>query len=54
MAWFDIWDDLCTDNLEQMKILHRKFARKAAWKGSWGKEFLQYQKLREDKNDMWR
>lgn len=45
-AWFDIWDDLCTDNLEQMATLHRKFGKKATWKGSWGKEYLQYQKQR--------
>jgi spermidine synthase len=46
-AWFDIWDNLCTDNLEQMTILHRRFSRRASWKGSWGKEYLQYQKRRE-------
>lgn len=37
VAWFDIWDDICTDNLPSMKTLHRKFARVAAWKGSWGR-----------------
>jgi hypothetical protein len=40
VAWFDIWNDLCTDNLPQMKLLHRKFARKSDWKGSWGREWL--------------
>ena len=48
-AWFDIWDDLCTDNLKEMEILHRKFSRKAKWKGSWGKELLKLQKKREDR-----
>lgn len=42
MAWFDIWNDLCTDNLKAMEQLHRKFARKAKWKGSWGKSHLQW------------
>jgi len=39
-AWFDIWDVLCVDNLKEMTKLHRKFARRAEKKGSWGKEFL--------------
>jgi len=47
MAWFDIWDDLCIDNLEQMAKLHRRFGKKAEWKGSWGKSYLQAQKRRE-------
>jgi hypothetical protein len=47
LIWFDVWNHLCTDNLEQMSMLHRRFARKAKWKGSWGKEYLQYQKRRE-------
>lgn len=49
MVWFDIWDDLCIDNLEQMAKLHRKFGRKAEWKGSWGKSFLQARKRQENR-----
>lgn len=37
-AWFDIWDDICADNLDEMKTLHRRFARRVAWKGSWARE----------------
>jgi len=37
MAWFDIWPSICEDNLDDMKLLTRRFARKAAWKGSWGR-----------------
>ena len=47
MAWFDIWDNLCTDNLDEMATLHRRFGRKAEWKGSWGKEILVNQKRKE-------
>ena len=47
VAWFDIWDDLCSDNLPQMSTLHRKFARCAAWKGSWGRELTQTYFTRE-------
>jgi len=49
-VWFDIWDDLCTDNLSEMATLHRRFGRKADWKGSWGKEFLQYKRDQERRN----
>lgn len=35
VAWFDIWDDICSDNLPYMSKLHRKYGKKAEWKGSW-------------------
>lgn len=47
MAWFDIWDTLCVDNLEEMAKLHRKYGKCATWKGSWGKELLQYERRRQ-------
>jgi hypothetical protein len=25
MVWHDIWDDICSDNLEGMAKLHRKY-----------------------------
>jgi spermidine synthase len=45
--YFDIWPDLSMDNLEQMEILHRKFARRkapGAWMYSWQKDYLKYRK----------
>ena len=35
MAWHDIWDEICADNLDDMKTLHRRYGRHAAWQGSW-------------------
>jgi hypothetical protein len=35
MVWHDIWDNICSDNLPQMHTLHRKYARRADWQGSW-------------------
>ena len=35
MVWHDIWSDICSDNLEGMKKLHRKYGRRADWQGSW-------------------
>ena len=35
MVWHDIWPDICGDNYEEMKKLHRRFGRFADWQGSW-------------------
>jgi hypothetical protein len=43
VAWFDIWDNICADNLDEMKVLHRKFGRRAGWKGSWARERCELQ-----------
>jgi hypothetical protein len=48
-VWHDIWDNLCTDNLVEMARLHRKYARRCDWQGSWGKEILRYRKRQEDR-----
>jgi hypothetical protein len=37
VVWHDIWDDICSDNLEGMGRLHRKFARRCGWQGSWAR-----------------
>ena len=29
-AWFDIWDDICTDNMPAMAILKRRYERRGA------------------------
>lgn len=51
--YFDIWPDICTDYLDDMKILHatfRPFLRRGGWVGSW-----QYEHLRECRRDgRWR
>ena len=35
MVWHDIWDDITFGNLPAMERLHRKYARRADWQGSW-------------------
>jgi spermidine synthase len=42
-VWHDIWDDICADNLEQMKTLHRRYGRRSAWQGSWAREYCERQ-----------
>ncbi len=49
VVWHDLWLDLCTDNLKEMAILHRRYGRRCDWQGSWGKELLQYRRRQERK-----
>lgn len=46
IVWHDIWNALCTDNLEEIAKLHRRFGRRCAWQGSWGKELLRVERRR--------
>lgn len=34
-AWHDIWDDICADNYDEMKRLHRRYGRRVANQESW-------------------
>ena len=47
VAWHDIWPDICTDNLEGMGKLHRRYGRRVQWQGSWQREALQSLRRRE-------
>jgi hypothetical protein len=47
VVWHDIWADLCTDNLDGMGKLHRKYGRRCEWQGSWEKRLLQSHRRRE-------
>jgi predicted membrane-bound spermidine synthase len=57
--YFDIWKDVCTDNLEEINLLHRRFKSKLnrenpeAFMDSWKVEELRYQKRRENRNRYW-
>jgi len=57
--YFDIWTDICTDSLDDMAKLHRKFARRktspGAWMDSWKKAELKLQRDRDRRQEaMWR
>lgn len=47
VAWHDVWPTLCTDNLDEMAVLHRKYGRRVGWQGSWGKELLRQRRAQE-------
>ena len=42
VVWHDIWDNICTDNLEQMKKLHRRYGKRSEWQGSWCRADCEY------------
>ena len=48
-VWHDIWDTICTDNLDQMKYLHRKYGRRTDWQGSWCRGLCEHQLKKEQK-----
>lgn len=51
--YFDIWADICVDNLDEIKTLHNRFKNKLNrtnsdfWMNSWVKEQLQTEKRRD-------
>lgn len=52
--YFDIWPDICTDNLEEMTKLHRKMAKRKApggWMESWKRAHLK--RVRERDKPSW-
>lgn len=34
-VWHDIWDYITTDNLPEMRALHKKYSRRTKWQDSW-------------------
>lgn len=50
-AWFDIWNNMCTDNLAQMSKLKRRFARRCDWQGCWSEAHCRRRKRHEAKQD---
>ncbi len=39
-VWHDIWDNICGDNLPDMKTLHRKFGRRCKYQESWAMDLI--------------
>jgi hypothetical protein len=41
MIWMDIWPDICADNLEEMKVLKKKYRKhlvRGGWQGCWSEK----------------
>lgn len=39
-VWHDIWDNMCVDNLPEMKRLKQKYRRRCDWQGCWAEGFI--------------
>jgi len=39
-VWHDIWPDLCTDQLDEVATLKRRYARRCNWQAAWSEEEL--------------
>jgi hypothetical protein len=48
-VWHDIWQAMVEANLPEMVLLHRKFASRCEWQGSWGKEWILRDRARRRK-----
>jgi spermidine synthase len=54
--YFDIWPNICTDNLNDMAKLHRRFASRLnranpkSWMDSWQRDVLKYKRRQENRN----
>lgn len=46
MVWHDIWATISSENLPEMHRLHRKYARRADWQGSWARVECEQQRRR--------
>lgn len=40
VAWHDIWDNICGDNLAEINTLKRAYGHKTKWQGAWSEEYL--------------
>lgn len=55
VIYFDIWPEICEDNLDEIKVLHNKFKNSVdrtdanCWMNSWMKEYLQAQRKRNNR-----
>lgn len=55
--YFDIWAEISTDNLKEIRMLHNRWKSrkksKDSYMNSWMKEFLQHRKRQEDREGYW-
>ena len=47
VVFHDIWDNICSDNLNDMKLLHRKYGKRTKWQASWCRELCEMYKRRD-------
>lgn len=50
-VWHDIWDNICTDNIDEMSKLHRKYGRRCEYQDSWCRDLLKRMRAQEKRNE---
>lgn len=53
-GWYDIWDDITSENLDDMKRLHRRFGTKVKYQASWARGLCERQARSERQGPQWR
>lgn len=53
VAWFDIWQHLCTDDLDDHARLARSYARRTDWYACWGHDLLLRHRRNERRQAWW-
>jgi spermidine synthase len=48
-VWYDIWDYICVDNIEEMKKLHRKYGRRTDWQRSWKRDECEHHRRQDNR-----
>ena len=38
VVWHDIWDNICADNMDEIRLLRRRYGQKSNWQGTWAYE----------------
>lgn len=51
LGWYDIWPDLCTDNLGEVAVLKRRFSKRCKWQAAWGEELLRSKRRQEARQE---
>lgn len=51
IAWSDIWESACTDNLLDMSRLSRRYSRRVRWHGHWLRDMLLTQRTANTRAD---
>lgn len=40
VIWHDIWNDICGDNLAEIRLLRKRWAQRCGWQGCWSEAML--------------
>lgn len=50
VVWHDIWNNITSDNLPEMHLLHRKYGQRCDWQGSWCRKRCEFTLSQSRKN----